>query len=502
MAMTAQMRPLDLRTMVPNTQPSRSQEPTQLQDFVRLHVDFTLVQWNSTDFTNARLHNLDPDLQLRLPPRISRAEDLLCRLWLGVAFTNAYSLYSHWDGQLSYMHLLHLRRNHRAPSVYFAKSTDFPDGLLELPGNAHCAVLMSSSLKLPNTDSTSVESEVNCRFIIEADGESASALLQLSEIDFTDNVVPCDVPEDGLTLPPASPGQHRIGEFPANLQLHMQEKYLKKCLEYHALQDKVAALEELVEHWSVGDSKVSDKQLVLLTDFTKKLQNGDEVMADRGFNVTEELPVLGKAGRQVKRQAADAAGAVDNGAGPSHEVPAIKRPRSRPLKIVAVQPQAPEPIATTAAGKLRKKADASEPTREKPSTRKTVPTNTPRASRRKRSRSSPGSSAADTASEAPMRHRVRRNVSRGRPGSSSRSRREGRARKHHSLASSATRSAKSHGRMKKRRKSRHRAWSSSSSDKTSTPSKGGRRHRRVYGRASSGRGRRRVKARKASSHGS
>ncbi|KAL3246163.1 hypothetical protein MRX96_057898 [Rhipicephalus microplus] len=143
---------------------------------------------------------------------------------------------------------------------------------------------MSSSLKLPNTDSTSVEYEVNCRFIIEADGESAAALLQLSEIDFT---------EDGLTLPPASPGQHRIGEFPANLQLHMQEKYLKKCLEYHALQDEVAALEKLVEHWSVGDSKVSDKQLVLLTDFTKKLQNGDEVMADRGFNVTEELPVLG-----------------------------------------------------------------------------------------------------------------------------------------------------------------------------------------------------------------
>ncbi|KAH7984760.1 hypothetical protein HPB52_023718 [Rhipicephalus sanguineus] len=39
--------------------------------------------------------------------------------------------------------------------------------------------------------------------------------------------------------------------------------------------------------------KVSDKQLVLLTDFTKKLEYGDEVMADRGFNVTEELAVLG-----------------------------------------------------------------------------------------------------------------------------------------------------------------------------------------------------------------
>lgn len=39
--------------------------------------------------------------------------------------------------------------------------------------------------------------------------------------------------------------------------------------------------------------KVSDKQLVLLTDFTEKLQYGDAVMADRGFNVTEELAVLG-----------------------------------------------------------------------------------------------------------------------------------------------------------------------------------------------------------------
>ncbi|KAH6921113.1 hypothetical protein HPB50_027904 [Hyalomma asiaticum] len=39
--------------------------------------------------------------------------------------------------------------------------------------------------------------------------------------------------------------------------------------------------------------KVSDKQLVLLTDFTKKLEYGDEVMADRGFNVKEELAVLG-----------------------------------------------------------------------------------------------------------------------------------------------------------------------------------------------------------------
>lgn len=38
--------------------------------------------------------------------------------------------------------------------------------------------------------------------------------------------------------------------------------------------------------------KVSNKQLVLLTDFTKKPEYGDEVMADRGFNVTNQLAVL------------------------------------------------------------------------------------------------------------------------------------------------------------------------------------------------------------------
>lgn len=39
--------------------------------------------------------------------------------------------------------------------------------------------------------------------------------------------------------------------------------------------------------------KISDKQLVLFTDFTGKLESGDEVMADRGFTVAEELATLG-----------------------------------------------------------------------------------------------------------------------------------------------------------------------------------------------------------------
>lgn len=112
-----------------------------------------------------------------------------------------------------------------------------------------------------------------------SDNEAVAALLQLgsTEPDPTpiDNVVPCDVPEDVLTSPPASPGQHRIEEFPANLQLHMQEKYLKKCLEYNALQDKVAALEkELEEHWareSVGREDIAP------WGYSKIMGNSDQV---------------------------------------------------------------------------------------------------------------------------------------------------------------------------------------------------------------------------------
>uniref|UniRef100_L7LY72 ribonuclease H n=1 Tax=Rhipicephalus pulchellus TaxID=72859 RepID=L7LY72_RHIPC len=68
---------------------SRTDAATRLRSLAR---ELTLAQWHSTEFTNARLHNLDPNLQLRLPSGITRAEEtLLCRLWLGVAFTNAYS---------------------------------------------------------------------------------------------------------------------------------------------------------------------------------------------------------------------------------------------------------------------------------------------------------------------------------------------------------------------------------------------------------------------------
>lgn len=48
--------------------------------------------------------------------------------------------------------------------------------------------------------------------------------------------------------------------------------------------------------------KVSNKQLVLLTDFTKKPEYGDEVMADRGFNVANQLAVLASAYTKGKNQ--------------------------------------------------------------------------------------------------------------------------------------------------------------------------------------------------------
>ncbi|XP_037508390.2 histone H1.0-like [Rhipicephalus sanguineus] len=107
---------------------------------------------------------------------------------------------------------------------------------------------------------------------------------------------------------------------------------------------------------------------------------------------------------RAQRQAA----ADENAAGTSNEAPAPKRPRGRPPKAVPVEPIAPKPIATTAARKLRKTADATEPASENPFTSKAVKPKAPRVSRRKRSRSSSASSANDTASEAPMRRSARR----------------------------------------------------------------------------------------------
>ncbi|KAL3183054.1 hypothetical protein MRX96_006837 [Rhipicephalus microplus] len=110
-----------------------------------------------------------------------------------------------------------------------------------------------------------------------------------------------------------------------------------------------------------------------------------------------------KAGRQAKRQTADAA---DNG--PTSEAPAAKRPRGRPRKAVATEPLAPKPVATTtAARKSRKKEGAAEPATENPSTSKAA-TRAPRTGRKKGSMSPPRRSASDAASEAPKRRRASR----------------------------------------------------------------------------------------------
>ena len=52
----------------------------------------TMSNWNEPHFMHARLHSFDPTLSLRLPSRLRRGDaTVLCRLWLGVAFTHAYA---------------------------------------------------------------------------------------------------------------------------------------------------------------------------------------------------------------------------------------------------------------------------------------------------------------------------------------------------------------------------------------------------------------------------
>ncbi|KAH7972938.1 hypothetical protein HPB52_019130 [Rhipicephalus sanguineus] len=88
--------------------------------------------------------------------------------------------------------------------------------------------------------------------------------------------------------------------------------------------------------------------------------------------------VRANAGRAKRQAAAD-----DSAAGPSNDAPAAKRPRGRPPKGVSVEPLAPKPVTTTAARKLRKAADATQPASEIPSTTKAGATKAPRVSRRK-----------------------------------------------------------------------------------------------------------------------
>lgn len=48
------------------------------------------TKWSIPNIRCTRLHELNPSLQLRPPPGLHRREaSLLCRLWLGTAFTKA-----------------------------------------------------------------------------------------------------------------------------------------------------------------------------------------------------------------------------------------------------------------------------------------------------------------------------------------------------------------------------------------------------------------------------
>lgn len=52
----------------------------------------SLREWSTEEFTCARIAALDPFLRRPLPLSLPRCDaTLLCRLWLGMAFTNAYS---------------------------------------------------------------------------------------------------------------------------------------------------------------------------------------------------------------------------------------------------------------------------------------------------------------------------------------------------------------------------------------------------------------------------
>lgn len=68
---------------------SRTDAARQLRHLAR---SLSLTEWNSPNLRLTRLHQLNPSLQLRPPFGLPRREaSLLCRLWLGVAFTKAYS---------------------------------------------------------------------------------------------------------------------------------------------------------------------------------------------------------------------------------------------------------------------------------------------------------------------------------------------------------------------------------------------------------------------------
>uniref|UniRef100_L7LSY4 ribonuclease H n=1 Tax=Rhipicephalus pulchellus TaxID=72859 RepID=L7LSY4_RHIPC len=68
---------------------SRTDAASQLRHLAR---SLCLAEWNTPSIRHTRLHQINPTLELRPPAGLHRREaSLLCRLWLGVAFTKAYT---------------------------------------------------------------------------------------------------------------------------------------------------------------------------------------------------------------------------------------------------------------------------------------------------------------------------------------------------------------------------------------------------------------------------
>ena len=68
---------------------SRTDAARQIRQLAR---SLTLTEWNAPSIRHTRLHQLNPSLQLQPPSGLHRREaSLLYRLWLGVAFTKAYT---------------------------------------------------------------------------------------------------------------------------------------------------------------------------------------------------------------------------------------------------------------------------------------------------------------------------------------------------------------------------------------------------------------------------
>uniref|UniRef100_A0A6M2CZP6 ribonuclease H n=1 Tax=Rhipicephalus microplus TaxID=6941 RepID=A0A6M2CZP6_RHIMP len=68
---------------------SRNDAARQLYLLAR---DLRRTFWSSASFQRCQFYELDPSLKIKLPSQLSRSDaTLLCRLWLGVAFTKVYS---------------------------------------------------------------------------------------------------------------------------------------------------------------------------------------------------------------------------------------------------------------------------------------------------------------------------------------------------------------------------------------------------------------------------